>query len=297
MNQQVFLLVLNHLIDLTDKFRGDLPILIFADRPGSHDSIDIIRTLFNRNAHLVWFMANTSHIVQPLDGTPFATLKKKLRKARDDESLKRAVKGENQNQVVSTVLAQTEREAFKPGVIISGFRDRGIWPFNKDLLLKRGEKEFLNPINTTPAIKEAQHAFNLIIERNNQNKQSSKIQTRAVSGIPEKNKLYTPTQLIQYDDQLKEKKQKEQEEKENKKIIKEQERKEKEEAREKEKKSNEVKKLAMEKSRIEKEKKARKDENDEIRKNILPGDAKRARNQIDYAKFESQGSKKQRKLK
>lgn len=28
-------------------------------------------------------------------------------------------------------------------VIISGFRDRGVWPFNKELILKLAEKEWL----------------------------------------------------------------------------------------------------------------------------------------------------------
>jgi len=171
--------------------RGDLPILIFVDR-----------TLFEKNVHLVWFMVNTSHIVQPLDGTPYATLKPMVKKARDDESLKRVLTGESQNQVVSKVLAQTEREAFSKEVVISGFRDRGIWPFDKELLLKRGEKEYLHPTPTDPTVNEAQLVFTSLLNKNTEST-SNKVQVKFVSGIPEKNRLYTPTQLIKYNDDLK----------------------------------------------------------------------------------------------
>ena len=243
-------------------------------------------------------MANTSHIVQPLDGTPFATLKKQVKKARDNESLKRAVSGKSQHQVVSTILPQTEREAFTPEVIRSGFKDRGIWPFDKNTLLKRGELEYLNPSITTPAIQEAQQAFNIILERNKVDT-PKKFQITPVKGIPEKNTLYTPSQLIQYDNKIKEKKENELKEKEEKKNTKEKEKKEKEELkekekqkREKEKKEKEKKVIEKEKQKEEKERQAKKLEYDEIRKNILPSDAKRQRNEIDYSKYERNGAKK-----
>jgi len=143
MNQQLFSLVLNHLVDLVDIQRGNLPILLFADRPGCHDSLELVKTLFNRNTHLIWFPANTSQFLQPLDGTPYATMKKNIRKDRDDEMLKRSVTGDSLNQIVAEISPYTERESFTKDVVLSGFVDRGIWPFNPSLILELAKKEFL----------------------------------------------------------------------------------------------------------------------------------------------------------
>ena len=77
MNKTLFALCLHELVQLADvQRRGDLPLLIFADRPACLDSAELIVDLFKQNVHLIWFPANTSQVLQPLDGAPYANLKK-----------------------------------------------------------------------------------------------------------------------------------------------------------------------------------------------------------------------------
>ena len=143
MNQVLFDAVMDKLVSLIDLVRRDLPVAIFADRPACHDSIDTITSLYKRDVHLLWFVEDTSQVFQPLDGTPYAVMKNNLRKARDDEYLRRTITNQDKSQVIAEISPFVERESFTSDVVISGFKDRGIWPFNKQLVLERAKKEFI----------------------------------------------------------------------------------------------------------------------------------------------------------
>jgi hypothetical protein len=101
------------LVDLMkENGRGDLPALIYADRPACHDSVDILKYLYEENVHLTWFVSNSSQIMQPLDGAPYANLKKNLKSAKDNEILKRTLTGESTDQVVAELIPIIERKSF-----------------------------------------------------------------------------------------------------------------------------------------------------------------------------------------
>lgn len=72
--------------------------------------------MYDQNAHLIWFISNSSQITQPLDGAPFANMKKNLKKARDDELLRRALTGESQHQVVAELYPVVQQQTFTPEV-------------------------------------------------------------------------------------------------------------------------------------------------------------------------------------
>jgi hypothetical protein len=115
MTQQVFSLALNKLVDLIREKHKEAPILIFADRPKCHDSNEMVISLkAERNTHLVWFPANTSQVIQPLDGQPFATLKTHLKRERDDEQLRRTLRGEKLTQVVAEITSGWREDALRP---------------------------------------------------------------------------------------------------------------------------------------------------------------------------------------
>lgn len=155
MTQVLFDAVLNELIDLVDLERSDLPVAIFADRPACHDSIETLTSLYERDVHLLWFVADTSQVFQPLDGSPYAVMKKNLRKARDDEYLRRSITKEDATQVIAEISPFVERESFTKEIVISGFKDRGIWPFDKELILERARKEFKKSKTATVGVQSA----------------------------------------------------------------------------------------------------------------------------------------------
>jgi len=237
-------------------------LLIFADRPNCHNSTDLVIQLFDRDAHLVWFPANTSQVIQPLDGEPYANLKLKLRNARDDETLRRTLEGQSLIQVVAEVTPHVEREAFTEEVVKAGFVNRGVWPFNPQLIMERSKAEFLKAPNTQSDVaNEAQRALTVLITEKQGTK--AKVPSTRVSGIPNKNTLYTPKQLIDFDkekearekleaDEKAAKKKEKAEAKQRKKEEKEAQKKEKDEKREAAKKAIEAEKAAKKKALEEK---------------------------------------------
>jgi hypothetical protein len=117
MTLQLFEIILKKVIELMkNEGRGDLPVLIYADRAKCHESVDLIKYLYDQNVHIIWFISNSSQITQPLDGAPYANLKKKLKSAIDDEVLRRTILGESTKQVVAELVPIVEREAFTPEV-------------------------------------------------------------------------------------------------------------------------------------------------------------------------------------
>ena len=117
MTVELFQIIMEELVRLMkENGRGDLPALIYADRPACHDSIDLIKYLYENDVHLTWFVSNSSQIMQPLDGAPYANLKKNLKIAKDDETLRRTLIGESHNQVVAELVPVIERQSFTPEV-------------------------------------------------------------------------------------------------------------------------------------------------------------------------------------
>lgn len=122
MTLELFGIIMKELVNLMkENGRGDLPALIFADRPACHDSIDIIRYLYDNNVHLTWFVSNSSQIMQPLDGAPYANLKKNLKIAKDNESLRRTLNGESNAQIVAELVPIVERKSFTSEVCLNSF--------------------------------------------------------------------------------------------------------------------------------------------------------------------------------
>jgi len=183
---------------------------------------------------------------------------KNLKKATNDEMLKRTLTGEPLNQIIAELSPIVEKNSFTKEVIISGFRDRGMWPFNKELILELAEKEWLakTPVKDEERSSIALEAQRIMLKLIGEKKVTKKSEIVKVSGIPERNKLYTPEDLIQFDQKQKEEKEKQEEKKLEKKKEKEEAKKEKEQkAKEKmENKEAKKKKLLEEKENRKKQK-------------------------------------------
>jgi len=249
MTQELFGLALNKVVDLVRESHPDAPILIFADRPQCHNSNELVISLrTERDAHLLWFPANTSQVIQPLDGQPYATMKTLLKQERDDVLLRRTLCGEKLTQVVAEISPEVERRAFTPDVIKGGFKDRGVWPFDAELILKRSAEEFVRaPCSSSVVVNEAQEAMTALIAE----KQPAKVQQHRVAGITNKNTLYTPTQLIEFEKEKVERERKEAEDKEAEKTAKAEAKQKKKEMKEAEQREKAEKREAKKKEKAE----------------------------------------------
>lgn len=116
-----------------NRHRGDLPALILCDNPKSHENIPVLEELLKQGINVLFFPHNTSHFLQPLDGAPFAQYKKLARNIVADIALAKAL-GDRAEADRRDYVNEAETAAFTPKVIKSGFSERGVWPFDKNLM-------------------------------------------------------------------------------------------------------------------------------------------------------------------
>ncbi len=127
------------LADVLDETRGDRPALILCDHPKVHVNIPVMEELLKRDIHILFFPHNSSHILQPLDGAPFARYKQLVREldvAQRVHSI--MVTGESSSNFLS--IEDAENDAFQPDTIKAGFRDRGISPFAPEVIRESVER-------------------------------------------------------------------------------------------------------------------------------------------------------------
>ena len=88
-----------------------------------------------RHIFTVLFAPNTLHFVQPLDGLVLATLKKVFRQVLSELGLDAALNDGPAGPFVFHAMYTACAKAFKSKIITKSFRDRGVWPFNRDIIL------------------------------------------------------------------------------------------------------------------------------------------------------------------
>lgn len=75
--------------------------------------------------------AHSSHILQPLDDTPFANLKRIGCQTRDKLTVGRQIRGESLDNVTQEAILVAEKKAFTTNIIKAGFAHTGVWPTDK----------------------------------------------------------------------------------------------------------------------------------------------------------------------
>ena len=102
------------------------------DNHGSHLTYNFIEYCEQHNILLYTLPPHTSHILQPLDGKPFQQYKYFHGKAVN-EAARYGYEDFGKREFLQH-LPNIRKNAFKNHTIISGFEDRGIYPFNADLV-------------------------------------------------------------------------------------------------------------------------------------------------------------------
>lgn len=61
---------------------------------------------------------------------------------KNEEIIRRQLRGEPLDTVTQDAIAKAEKLAFTPDIIAAGFKNTGIWPFDAKLIRKRFAKEY-----------------------------------------------------------------------------------------------------------------------------------------------------------
>jgi hypothetical protein len=108
--------------------------LLLLDGHGSHTPIDFMWLCKVNKIHLLYLPAHASHLLQPLDLTPFSVLKTRYRnEIRALSALDDAAPVKKERFVISYNKAR--EEALLERVIRAGWRAAGLCPFNPNLVL------------------------------------------------------------------------------------------------------------------------------------------------------------------
>ena len=89
---------------------------------------------FNENVFLWSLPANTSHFLQPLDNLCFAQLKNKFKSKLHEVNLKSYFTNSDIKKELFAAMYEAENESMIPKIIISSFKNTGLYPFNEDTI-------------------------------------------------------------------------------------------------------------------------------------------------------------------
>ena len=212
MTLETWRLVVKKLVELMTPTRSDLPILIICDRPAVHNDLELVREMLFQNVHFIFFPHNSSHLLQPLDGAPFAIYK---RNVRHFQFINRTNSAIGSLEPIDAVVS-AEKTSFSANVIRAGFEKRGIWPVNIEIVRQILARELPQPQDvqtdewTEKAI-QMKTAFLDVL------KQDSTIPTREVACLPEPVRIYSGYDLILFEDTKKAEAERKRVEKETKK--------------------------------------------------------------------------------
>jgi len=194
MTQELWGELITQLMKLLNETRRDLPVLLLCDHPTVHDNVPLWDLLHKQNATMMFFPHNSSHILQPLDGAPFAEFKRVARELQQDIAASQILSNDQEFELRSYV-EEAEGEAFRIKTIIAGFVQRGIFPFSPETI-EANMRNILPPLKEeTPSgqnslLIETLSGFREVI------KASHRSRVQAVDALPAKVQLYDSHELL-----------------------------------------------------------------------------------------------------
>jgi len=117
---------------------GSAPILLLMDNHKSHVCLETMRACKELQITVCMLPANTTHFIQPADNNINGNYKKTLYESiLKDYNSQLKKKNVHDLAAMAKAIKKAAEEALTPKVIISSFANTGIWPFNRNLILKR----------------------------------------------------------------------------------------------------------------------------------------------------------------
>ena len=110
--------------------------VLLGDNLASHFTPEVIQAAVDNNIEFVCLIPNSTHILQPLDVAVFRSVKVEWRRIMEAWRKEARIKGSIPKSQFSGLLRKLESR-LKSENLIAGFRATGIWPLNRDEVLKR----------------------------------------------------------------------------------------------------------------------------------------------------------------
>lgn len=136
MNSSIFRITMEKFSELWEQSNPGLHCYVFGDQFGAHLDLETIQNCLKRFVFLWSLPSNTSHFLQPLDNLCFAVLKKKFKSKIEEVNLKVFLNPTIKNQELFAAMYEAEKESFSRSIIISSFKNTGLYPFDPNLIKK-----------------------------------------------------------------------------------------------------------------------------------------------------------------
>jgi hypothetical protein len=179
-------------------------IVVFTDAPSVHQVTGLTEELVGENTHMIYFPPNTSHFLQPLDGTPFANFKVKLRALLEDKIFNARVNQRSLKHIVAETIWQAEEEGFTVKSVKAGFTKRGVWPFNPEIVTANMHAALGTsaPRSSDRSDDMRELGIELVKELIHSNDDDTQ-KVRRVANLPAQMDIYTPDEIAKYDRETK----------------------------------------------------------------------------------------------
>ena len=135
-NQMLFANVMERFCERWQAQHPGLNAVLIGDNCGIHKCIDVMEKCLQQLVYMMFFPPNTSHFLQPLDDTIFASLKNSLHSKIKDISWEAAVFGSASGDLLYGAMFDAIRDTLmKPEVLKGAWERTGLVPYNRQKIL------------------------------------------------------------------------------------------------------------------------------------------------------------------
>jgi hypothetical protein len=199
-----------------------------------------------QQVHSLFIPAHTIHFLRPLDDAVTGAFKNSIKRYKQKQIFSYVLRREAPVAMLQNIAEEAENEALKPVTIRAAFRNTGLWPFNPSLIRQHTNQALAQPENPhsdsldDKIVARASNVVNRLL------KLHIPIKQQQVSGMAEKNKLYSGEELLEYHHKREEEAERQQQDEEKK-------RNERQERKKKKEKDNNRQQKSRKRSKLENE--------------------------------------------
>jgi hypothetical protein len=155
MNKYAWASLVTDFASLWNALHPGLEVLLFVDQLESHMQASIVAKANIASVRFVFYPAELTHVLQPLDGLPFALLKRALLHEKAALDFAASVRGQPARGNVLDAAYEVEDRALSRASLVHEFRARGSWPFVATTILARVHQAVRRPHRTPSSFSDA----------------------------------------------------------------------------------------------------------------------------------------------
>jgi len=227
LNDQAWNAIMDYYCSLTQERYHGVDSLLLLDKLGAHMQPTTVQKCRKKGIHTIFFPANASHFIQPLDDLCFTNFKRVLYSMTENYIQAAIFQDKSLVNLLLEVAPNAEEKAFTQNIILSSFRNTGIWPFDSKLILHRAELNapltIVSHNDSILSIEDRAKQATLQALESYTSQTNKRKQQRQVSANKKhkKNQIFTSYQLLLWEEEIQEENRKKEEEKQEKKREKE----------------------------------------------------------------------------